>query len=137
MPTYGLGNFNYDLDVKDGNAIFKFSDPNDAANTAEITINQKDFPEGAPGADDRRVADQAFAEVSKKLNDTRDKRLEKEAADARAAETAQDQKDRAEAKEFFDNSSDVTTAPAKVEKDGTTVYNTAESSEAPSDDKKK
>lgn len=125
MAQYGLDNFLYDLEVKDGNASFHFVDPNDASNTADVTISQKDFPEGAPGADDRRVADLAYSQVSKKLNDARDGRVAKDEADAAASKAEEDKRSREAAQDFFDKSQDVAVAPAKVDKDGTSVYNTA------------
>jgi hypothetical protein len=145
MP--GLDNFQYELEVKDGNASFKFVDPQDASNTADVTLAQKDFPDGINDATDRSVADLAFSQVAQKLNDSRDARVAKEEADAAKAKVDEDKRSRDAAQDFFDNSQDVTVAPAKVDKDGTNVYNTAEASapaaadDAPSDnaasDKKK
>jgi hypothetical protein len=131
MAQYGLGNFVYDLTISGGNASFKFVDPDDAANTAETTVNQDDF-EGL-GADSRQVADKAYSQVAKQLNDARDKRIEKQAADLQAEQKDLDKRNRDAANDFFDNSSDVAVAPAKVEKDGTTVYNT-ENVSAPESD---
>jgi glutamine cyclotransferase len=67
MAEYGLGNFVYELEVSDGNANFKFRDPEDASNTAEVSVHQSDFPEGINQADSRQVADLAFAQCSKGL----------------------------------------------------------------------
>jgi hypothetical protein len=135
MAQYGLGNFVYELDIKDGNANFKFIDPDDASNTADVSVSKKDFD--GFSADSRQVADLAYSQCSKLLNEARDKRLQKEAADLDAANKAEDQRARDAAKEFFDNAQDVQVAPAKVEKDGTTVYNTAEAADETdaSDDK--
>jgi hypothetical protein len=143
MAQYGLGNFTYTLEVKDGSATFHFLDPEDANNTADVTINQKDFPAEAPGADDRRVADIAYGLISEEMNATRDARVAKEKKDDIAATQQREKNERAAAQDFFDNSQDVATAPAKVEKDGTTVYNVADpkdnsrSEPAKTDDSKK
>lgn len=120
----GLDNFTYELEVKDGNATFNFVDPQDANNTASTTIKQTDFPEGINDATDRSVADAAYAQVAQQLNDTRDKRVTKENTDALAQKSEEDKRARDSAQDFFDNSQDVTVAPARVEKDGTHVYNT-------------
>lgn len=132
--TYGLGNFIYEIDIVDGKANFKFWDAADASNTAEVSIAKADFPDGAP-ADSRQVADLAYSECQKVLNDKRDARLKQEAADELEAKQAEDKRVREEANDFLANSQDVEVAPAHIEKDGTRVYNTAKPSD--NDNKKK
>lgn len=132
---YGLGNFVYEIDVKDGKANFAFRDPEDASNTADVSVAQADFPEGV-SADDRRVADLAFDQCQRVLNEKRDARIKKEAADATKASTDADAKARQEAQDFLANAQHVAVQPHHVEDDGTTVYNSAEP-EAQTDDKKK
>lgn len=132
--TYGLGNFIYEIDIVDGKANFKFWDAADASNTAEVSIAKADFPDGAP-ADSRQVADLAYSECQKVLNDKRDTRLKQEAADELEAKQAEDKRVREEANDFLANSQDVEVAPAHIEKDGTRVYNTAKPSD--NDNKKK
>lgn len=132
MP--GLGNFVYELNVKDGAANFHFVDPHDSNNTADVSVSAKDFPEGAP-ADSRQVADLAFAQCAKVLNDKRDARIRKEADAERADKLKEDARAREAAEDFLANSNDVAVEPAKVEDDGTKVYNTADKSD--SSDKKK
>lgn len=127
MP--GLDNFQYELDVKDGSAVFNFTDPQDASNTASVTLAQKDFPDGINDATDRSVADFAYSKVAKQLNDVRDGRVAKTEADAAAQKAEDDKAAREAAQDFFANSQEVAVAPAKVEKDGTTVYNTDDSTD--------
>jgi hypothetical protein len=131
--AYGLGNFLYEIDIADGSANFKFWDADDASNTAEVSVAQKDFPEGVKDADSRQVADLAFSQCQKVLNDKRDARMKKEAADEITAKQEEDKRVREEAADVLANGQDVAVAPAHIEKDGTKVYNTAE----PSDDTKK
>lgn len=133
--TYGLGNFLYEIDVADGNANFKFWDADDASNTAEVSVAQKDFPEGVKDADSRQVADLAFTQCQKVLNDKRDARIKKEVADEVAAKQEEDKRVREEAAYVLANGKDVEVAPALIEKDGTRVYNVATPSD--SEDKKK
>lgn len=127
----GLGNFLYNLEVKDGSANFSFYDPDDADNTAETSVSDKDF--GDFSADSRQVAEIAFSQVSKTLNDKRDARIKKETA--KAVETDMDEKarQREASEDFLNNANDVAVAPAKVEDDGTRVYNTGEPADNGSD----
>lgn len=127
MAQYGLDNFVYEFDVNNGNAVFKFVDPDDASNHAEVEVNQKDFEGFA--ADSRQVADKAYAQVAQQLNDARDKRVEKSQADDLSQRQAEDKRAREAAQDFFDNTDEVQVAPAKVEKDGTTIFNTENVSE--------
>lgn len=127
---YGLGNFLYEIEISDGNANFKFWDSDDASNTAEVSVAQKDFPEGVKDADSRQVADLAFSQCQQVLNDKRDARVKKEQADDLAEKQKEDKRVREEAADVLANGQDVAVAPAHIEKDGTRVYNTAE----PSDD---
>lgn len=132
---YGLGNFVYEIDIKDGKANFTFRDPEDASNTADVSVAQADFPEGV-SADDRRVADLAYDQCQRVLNDKRDARIKKESADAAKAATDADAKARQDAQDFLSSAEHVAVAPHHVEDDGTTVYNTAPP-ETQTDDKKK
>jgi hypothetical protein len=107
MAQFGLGNFVYELEVSDGKANFKFRDPEDATNTAEVSVSQEDFPEGITQADSRQVADLAFAQCSKVLNDKRDARTRKEAADALQAKHDEDARQREESADFLNNAQDL------------------------------
>jgi creatinine amidohydrolase/Fe(II)-dependent formamide hydrolase-like protein len=107
MAEYGLGNFVYELEVSDGSANFKFRDPDDASNTAEVSVHQSDFPEGINQADSRQVADLAFAQCSKVLNDKRDKRLHAEASEDLAAKQKEDARAREAAADFHNNSQEL------------------------------
>jgi hypothetical protein len=106
MARYGLGNFLYDIEVRDGNAEFNFFDPEDAENTAQVTIAQKDFAEGL-SADSRQVADQAYAEVEKQLNDKRDARIKREAVQATTESVEEEARARAAAADFHNNAQDL------------------------------
>lgn len=135
---YGLGNFKYKLNVKDGKAHFSFRDPQDATNHAEVTIDQSEF--NGFDADSRQVADLAYDKCQRVLNEKRDERIKKEAEDDLDKRQEEDARARQTAQDFLNSTSDVAVAPTKVEKDGTNVYNTenvnAESSDD-SDTKKK
>lgn len=133
MAQHGLGNFVYELTVKDGVANFHFVDPDDSNNTADVSVNAKDFPEGAP-ADSRQVADHAYAQCAKVLNDKRDARIKKEAAKELDDRLSEEARSREAADDFLANSQHVAVEPAKEESDGTKVYNTADKG---GEDKKK
>lgn len=107
MATYGLGNFQYDITVEDGNANFKFFDPQDASNTASVSVPQKEFPDGIKQADTREVADLAYAQCQKVLNDKRDARIKKEEEDALAKKQDEDASAREAAADFHANSGDL------------------------------
>lgn len=124
MAQYGLGNFVYELEVSNGNANFKFYDPEDAANTAEVAVSQKDFPEGITQPDSRQVADIAYAQCSKVLNDKRDARLKKQNTAEFNARQDEDARSREAQADFLNNANDASVQPAKTEDDGTKVYNT-------------
>lgn len=114
MAQFGLGNFVYEVSVKDGAANFEFRDPEDANNTASVSVDQSDFPEGAP-ADSRQVAEHAFAQCEKVLNDARDARLHKEAADAHQAQLDEQARQREAAAEWRNNSQELAdTTPTGV-----------------------
>lgn len=121
---YGLGNFLYEIDIADGKANFKFWDAEDPSNTADVSVAQADFPDNAP-ADSRQVADLAFDQCQKVLNEKRDARIKKETTDALTAKQKEDARVREEANEILANGQGVEVAPAHVERDGTKVYNTA------------
>lgn len=137
MAQFGLGNFLYEIEVTDGGAKFHFFDNDDASNTADVTVAAKDFPEGAP-ATSRQVADLAFSQCSKVLNDKRSTRLRKEEAEATDARLTEESRVREAGEDFHNNAQDVAVEPVKVEDDGTKVYNTG-TPDAKSDgsDKKK
>lgn len=120
--SFGLGNFLYDIEVKDGKAKFNFRDPEDADNTAECTVDEKDF--GGFNADSRQVAEIAYAQVSKTLNDKRDARVKKQTAEAHAADVDEKARAREAEADFTNNARDVAVEPAQVDSDGTRVYNT-------------
>lgn len=122
MPTFGLGNFLYDLEVKDGKANFHFYDDEDADNTADVTLSAKDF--NGFDATSRQVADIAYAQAAKVLNDKRDARLAKQAQKDLAAKQTEDARSREAQADFTNNAKDVAVEPAQVEEDGTHVYNT-------------
>lgn len=130
MPTYGLGNYIYDITVDNGSANFKFWDSEDSTNTAEVSVSSKDFPAGITQADSRQVADLAYSQCSKLLNDKRDTRLKKQAADALEAKTAEEARVREEAADFLNNSQDVQTEPTSVTDDGTKVFNASTPSDS-------
>lgn len=135
--TYGLGNFLYTIDVADGNANFKFWDQEDASNTAEVSVSQKDFPAGITDADSRQVADLAFDQCQKVLNEKRDARVKKQATDELAEKQKEDARVREVSAEILANGQDPAVAPAEIQKDKdgneVRVYNTA----TPSDDNNK
>ncbi len=137
MAHYGLGNFEYDLTVEGNNAKFKFFDPEDVTNTADVSLGEKDFPEGITAPDSRQVADVAYAQCQKVLNDKRDARIAKNEKEDLADRQAEEQRTREAAADFLNNAQDGAVAPAKVESDGTKVYNTAGPSEAAPKDAKK
>lgn len=136
--AYGLGNFLYELDIADGNANFKFWDADDANNTAEVTVSQKDFPEGVKDADSRQVADLAYSQCQQVLNDKRDARIKKEINDEVTAKQKEDKRVRDEAETFLSSTADVAVKPDHIERDGTKVYNTKapEQNQAPENKKK-
>lgn len=107
MAEYGLGNFKYELTFDGKAANFKFHDPEDVTNTAEVSVSQSEFPEGISDADSRQVADIAYTQVSKVLNDKRDSRLKKEAENDLAKTQEEDKRSREAANDFFDKSSEL------------------------------
>lgn len=128
MAQYGLGNFLYEFSVDGKSANFKFWDPEDVTNTAEVAVTEKDFPEGVTDADSRQVAEVAYNQCSKTLNDKRDERKKREATEAFEKDTAEKASAREAAADHFAHSQDVSTAPATTETDDqgrvTNVYNT-------------
>lgn len=124
MAQYGLGNYLYEVEVKDGAAHFDFFDPDDAGNTAQVTVNQNDFPEGVTDPTSRQVADIAFAKVAHDLDDARDARIRKQATSDLQEKHAEDKRQREASAEFINNADEVQTQTAKVDSDGTKVYNT-------------
>jgi hypothetical protein len=132
MAQYGLGNFVYELEISNDTANFSFHDPNDVTNTAEVSVSKKDFPEGIVQPDSRQVADLAYAQCSKVLNDKRDARLKKEASAEFNTRTDEEARSREAQADFLNNAQDASVQPAKTEDDGTKVYNTAEASDSSS-----
>lgn len=134
---YGLGNFLYEVEVSGGKANFTFRDPQDASNTAEVSISQSDFPEGV-SADSRQVADIAYDQCQRVLNDKRDAREKKEANDALAAKTKEEAEARQKSQDYLSSTEDTVVQPAGEDKEGNMYYNTAnlEDNQAP-DNKKK
>lgn len=112
MATYGLGKFMYDIIVEDKQAKFSFYDPEDATNTAEVTLTEKDFPEGVTAPDTREVAEAAFAQCQKLLNEKRDARVRRERTTELDEQLDQDKHDRETAADFLASSGDHA-APAK------------------------
>lgn len=106
MAQYGLGNFVYELTFDGKTANFKFHDPADITNTAEVSVPQGDFP-GDALADSRQVADLAYGQVAKLLNDKRDSRLAKEAQAEVKERTEREAKEREIANDFFDKSQEI------------------------------
>lgn len=130
---YGLGNFLYEIEVTDGKANFKFWDQEDASNTAEVSVAKADFPEGIVDADSRQVAEIAFDQCQRVLNEKRDARHKKEAADSLADKTKEEARVRQVSQDYLNSTEDTVVKPHHVERDGTKVYNT----ETPSDDDNK
>jgi hypothetical protein len=140
MATFGVDNFLGELSLDGTTANFHFTDPDDTANVADVSISPKEFPEGVVSPDSREVSDYAYSLVSKQLNDKRSERLK--AANVKLEVEEQDRlkAERAATAEHLSSAEDSKVAAAGEEKreDGVkqTVYNTA----APStkqDDKKK
>lgn len=99
MPSYGLGNFLYEVTPEDNGAKFKFWDEHDASNTAECSVNKSEFPEGVTAPDTREVAELAYGKVGEKMSAKRDERIkadqekqlqDKQNADANARKAAAD-----------------------------------------------
>lgn len=107
MAQYGLGNFLYELEVNDGKSKFHFFDPEDADNTADVEVAKKDFPDGINDPDSRQVAELAFSQCSKLLNDARDDRIRRQAANDLSAKHAEDARAREAAADFHNNSQEL------------------------------
>lgn len=107
MAEYGLGNFRYELTFDGKSANFKFVDPEDINNTAEVSVSKDQFPEGINDADSRQVADIAYAQVAKLLNDKRDARHLKEQADAEKKQADADKQAREAANDFFNKANEL------------------------------
>lgn len=121
MARYGLNNYLYDLEVEDGAAHFTFFDPQDSSDTEEVVLAPKDFPAGT-NPDSRPVAEAAFLQCAKLLNDKRDARLQQEQVAKIKAATAAASAAREHAQEYFNNIQDPATQPDHIEKDGTKVF---------------
>jgi hypothetical protein len=108
MADLGIGGYTYgEPTVKDGVVTFTFVDPEDATNTATVSVDQKDFPNGVTVSSSRQVADYAFLQAQKVLDEKRDARLRKEAADALEQKHAEDARQRDAAVEFLTNAQDL------------------------------
>lgn len=103
MATYGLGNFKYDITVNGTSANFKFFDPEDVTNTAEVSLHEKDFPEGITEPDTREVAEVALAQCQKLLNDKRDARIKKEREAELDEQSEETKRSREAANDFLAN----------------------------------
>ncbi len=123
MADFGVDNFLGNVTTDGKQAVYKFHDPEDMTNAAEITLSDKDL-DGKP-AETREATDMAYAKASKEMNEKRDTRRFKEEAKRTADRQDADTKTREGANNFLDNSGDNTTKPVSVDKDGTTTYNTA------------
>jgi hypothetical protein len=137
----GLDNFLYDLAIDGGTANFKFWDPNDPTNTAEVSVSPKEFPEGVTAAASREVADYAYSLVSKQLNDKRADKAKAEAQTQLDAQAAADKEAKAATAAHLSEAQDNSTAPLGTEKreDGVTqnVFSSTVDSSASKDNKKK
>lgn len=105
--AYGLGNFVYELEVSDGSANFHFYDPEDASNTADVSVSASDFPEGITQPDSRQVADLAFAQCQSLLNGKRDERIRETSASELEAKHDEDARAREAAQDFHNNSQEL------------------------------
>lgn len=144
MAEFGLGNYLYTLAVKDGNATFDFRDPEDADNTATVSVSQEDFPEGITQADSRQVADLAYSQCAKVLNDKRDARIRKVEAEKLDSKLTEDARQREEAAEFHNNSQELAnttptgvTAPEQKPDKAAAPHKESDRTSDETDDKKK
>ena len=103
MATYGLGQFKYDIEINGKSAKFSFYDPEDVDNTAEVSLSEKDMPEGVETPDDRQVAELAFAQCQKLLNDKRDARMIKDRTEDLKEQDAETKRSREVANDFLAN----------------------------------
>ena len=124
MPTFGLGNFMYEMTVEGQSAKFNFYDPEDVSNSAEASVSQKEMPEKKVGVDGREVSEIAYGKVAKQLNDKRAKRLADEQTKELEDRLERDAKAVEASTQFYADSEEGSVKPAKEEKDGTRVYNT-------------
>lgn len=118
--TYGINGYMADIKVEDGAVKYHFYDPEDVNNTADVSLTDKDLPQGPVISNE--TSEVAFSKVSKQLNDKRDARIAKQEIDSLNAQQNADAKQRAQEQEFLENAQHNTTPPVKVEKDGTNVY---------------
>lgn len=107
MATYGLGNFKYDLEVTGKTAKFHFYDPEDVSNTADVSLDEKDMPAGVSTPDDRQVAEIAFAQCQKLLNDKRDARYIKNRTEDLKVQDDETKRSREAANDFLANAQDL------------------------------
>lgn len=141
MATYGLGNYLYEIVVNNGSANFHFFDPEDAENTADVSVPQGDFP-GSSKATDRDVADLAFAQCQKIMNDKRDARIAHEQVEALKAKQAEDRHLRDTEADFVNNSRELadtspTGAQAEAQPEKKAPAHTNQSQDNVADDSKK
>jgi hypothetical protein len=122
MPTFGIGGYQFEYEVGNNAVTFKFWDPEDANNTAEVTIDKKDLPKGVSSLEGRIVSDLAFRMAAKTLNSKRDARIKKQTNDATNAKVDSDAITREQSEDFLANAKDVKTEPDFVTKDGTNVF---------------
>lgn len=140
MATFGVDNFIGEVTVDGSVANFRFTDPDDVKNVAEVSVSEKEFPQGVVSADSREVSDYAYSLVAKQLNAVRSDRIK--AAETRLVVEAQEADKAAKElqSEHLRTAQDNVTPAAGTEKreDGVVqnVYNTAPPS-TQSNDKKK
>ena len=145
MPsqTQGIDGFLYTVNIDGKTANYHFWDQNDIKNSQDVSISDKEFPEGVTNPDTREAVDYAYSIVSEKLTLVQSDKVKADAV--RAAELKQDADTQARlsAQEFHANAVDGTVRPNATEKraDGVTqnVYNTASADTASTEstDKKK
>lgn len=122
MPTFGIGGYHFEYEVGNNAVTFKFWDPEDPNNTAEVTVDKKDFPKGINSPEERAVADLAFRMAAKALNEKRDARVKKETNAATNADIEEKARIRDAGQDFLANAKQVETEPDFTTKDGTNVF---------------
>ena len=142
MPnqTQGVDGFLYTVQIDGKTANYHFWDQNDIKNSQDVSVSDKEFPEGVTNPDTREAVDYAYSIVSEKLTLVQSDKVKADVV--RAAELKQDAdaQTRLSAQEFHTNAVDATVRPVATEKraDGVTqnVYNTAPTAVDTTDKKK-
>jgi len=122
MADFGVDNFLGTVTLDGKQAVYKFHDPSDVTNTAEVTLSEKDLD--GKQAETREATDLAYSKVAEGMNSKRDTKNFKDQAKQVADKQNEDSKTRQAATDFLDNTADNTTKPVSVDKDGTNVFNT-------------